>query len=180
MPDISIIHPSRGNGNFKNRTLVERLHEHSIPEPNTGCWLWIGDSIKGGYGRIRMLTKNKLAHRISYECFVGAIPEGLEVHHKCNNPSCINPLHLVPMTGRENSLLSSSLASLNAKKVFCKRGHEFTPENIIYNRNGRTRRCKLCTVQLAKARYQNNREFYKEKGRINYQKNKALNSENTL
>jgi hypothetical protein len=31
---------------------------------------------------------------MSYETFVGPIPEGYEVDHRCRNPICINPGHL--------------------------------------------------------------------------------------
>jgi hypothetical protein len=83
-------------------SLERRLMEQSIPEPNSGCWLFTG-TLVGGYGRI---AENKyvrtLAHRASYRVFKAEIPNGMDVLHKCDNPCCINPDHLSVGTHVEN------------------------------------------------------------------------------
>lgn len=60
----------------------------------TGCWEYArGRTADGGYGAFRWRDVN-LAHRCSWALFVGPIPDGMWVLHKCDNPPCFNPEHL--------------------------------------------------------------------------------------
>jgi hypothetical protein len=67
-----------------------------------GCWVWKSYLSKIGYGRFYFKGKLMLAHRYSYENFVGLIPDNMEVDHKCKNKSCVNPKHLEAVTHKEN------------------------------------------------------------------------------
>lgn len=68
------------------------------------CWLWLGSGCSGGYGFFSENKKFYMAHRWSYERFVGPLGEGLRVCHKCDVPSCVNPAHLFLGTDLENQL----------------------------------------------------------------------------
>ena len=85
------------------KTLKERILKLSTPEPNTGCWLWIGSSDPDGYGSIYLNRKERhRAHRISYKAFNGDFDSNLLVCHQCDVPSCVNPDHLFLGTHQDN------------------------------------------------------------------------------
>ena len=89
-------------------SLDKRLDKFTIPEPNSGCLIWLGAVNNGGYGKIRIGFRGEgtyriaYAHRVFYEYFVGPIPEGLDLDHKCRVRCCVNPAHLEPVTKKEN------------------------------------------------------------------------------
>jgi hypothetical protein len=89
----------RGRPGF---TLSERLDMLTVTEPNTGCHLWVGAISYGGYGKIKMSGRGRLAHRVSYAHKFGPIPDGLMVLHKCDTPACVNPDHLFLGDAKDN------------------------------------------------------------------------------
>lgn len=100
-----------------------------------GCWEWQGSVSSAGYGYLG----RTLAHRRSYELFVGSIPDGLVLDHLCRNAACVNPDHLEPVTQRENVRRGLKGEML----TICKNGHPYDLENTYRRKNGQ-RDCRAC------------------------------------
>lgn len=130
------------------------LSDRITPEPNSGCWLWLGYA-EQGYGRVTIKGKRSPTHRVVYEEFRGPIPPGLELDHLCRVPCCVNPDHLEPVTPQINQLRGFSPTGINARKTHCVHGHPLTEGNVWVSALG-SRHCILC-----RRRY--NSEFKKRK-----------------
>lgn len=75
------------------------------PRLGTCCWLWTGWRDNKGYGRMRLpgSRSGRYANRVSWQIHFGAIPSGVIVRHRCDNPSCVRPDHLELGTHQDNS-----------------------------------------------------------------------------
>lgn len=95
---------SKSNSTLKTSRsgIAKRIIESSIPEPNSGCWLWEKSLNKSGYGHTAMgKGKTMIASRLSFYAFVGDLSD-MVVMHKCDNKICVNPDHLVLGTQKDN------------------------------------------------------------------------------
>lgn len=91
----------RGHGNIGGQSRSQE--PDYIVDPITGCWNWQRYKDDKGYGVIKRKGENYQAHRYFYEKHKGMIPEELQLDHLCRNTSCVNPDHLEPVTGVENT-----------------------------------------------------------------------------
>lgn len=126
--------------------VFERLINNS-EDDGLGCRVWSG-SKRSGYGCIEINGVNKKAHRVSYETFIGPIPEGLVIDHLCRNPGCIKPSHLEPVTNRTN-VVRGLAPYINrrraAAQTHCVNGHLYDEANTYHGKGPKSGRvCRIC------------------------------------
>jgi hypothetical protein len=120
-------------------------------DPASGDWLWTGRTDRDGYGRIG----SEGAHRVVYRLLVGPIPPRRVLDHRedwgCRSKACCWPLHVKPVTNRQNVLRGRSFSAVNAAKTKCDNGHEYDLLNTYFRPSGH-RDCRACGRDRA-ARY---------------------------
>lgn len=143
--------------------LQEYLDTRAIPEPNSGCYIWMGAITTSGYPAGN-------AHRRAYKLTGKTVPIGCELDHTCRVRCCINPDHLEPVTHKQNLLRgANTFAALNKNKVYCIRGHLLSATAYITKNGSRT--CRVC-VNIKKSSL---KEYYSAKKAAWRAKNKARN-----
>lgn len=109
------------------------------------CWLWVGSKKKSGYGIFCLFGKSLNAHRVSFSHFKTTLLPGHLVLHTCNNPSCVNPEHLILGDQTENMRHKvESGRHHNKNKTHCKRGHKLAGKNLSIVSATKYRRCLAC------------------------------------
>lgn len=129
-----------------------------INGPNN-CWEWKKSKAGNGYGVLSFYKRNYYVHRLSYRLFIGEIPNGLFVCHKCDNPACFNPDHLFLGTAKDNV---NDMIKKGRKVVSDNRGSKnprckFSDETVLNIRkdfeSGLTKKELVNTYQVSDAQF---------------------------
>lgn len=141
---------------YKQRAItpvIDRLMARVV-KTESGCWIWTGSTSHKGYGKIgikKPTPKTLATHVVTYTHYVGPVPKGLELDHKCKTPLCCNPDHLEPVTHKENVNRGSSPGAVIGRTGYCRRGHEMSEDNWYYLPDGSGRRqCRTCRNESRK------------------------------
>lgn len=124
---IAPLHPKR--------TMIERLWSKVKTPVGIGeCWEWLAAKDRHGYGKFWNGEMSVFVHRFIYEQIIGSVHEESDLDHLCRNPGCVNPYHLEPVTHKENVMRGIGIATRNAKKTHCPKGHLLEGDNLVPNR----------------------------------------------
>lgn len=74
----------------------------ALTADDSRCWLWTGKVQRKGYPRRKYAGGMYLGHHIAWHLTYGRFPQGEVLRHKCDNPRCVNPKHLVEGTSLQN------------------------------------------------------------------------------
>jgi hypothetical protein len=140
---------------------LDRFRAKLVFRPEGDCILWGGSTNGKGYGCFGIDGVTIRAHRFSY-LLSGELTADKQIDHLCRNRACVNPVHLEPVTPRENTLRSPiAIAAVHAAKTHCPKGHPYAGDNLsvrkVRGRWGRyCRACDRvrCAANKAKARLQ--------------------------
>lgn len=89
-----------------DKSLTKRFWKYTEKLDKKNCWKWTGAKLKDGYGQIGETKTGKTyqAHRVSWAIHNKKDPGRAIIRHKCDNPECVNPHHLLAGTHKDNRM----------------------------------------------------------------------------
>lgn len=130
------------------------------------CWPWSAGRDADGYGKFAIGLGGKKqqhirAHRFAYEQFIGPIPDGMVVCHRCDNPPCVRPDHLflgTPLDNNNDKVSKGRHAVpwgtplARSQQTECRHGHPYDEANTYIDPQGH-RSCRTCRRVTSRRAY---------------------------
>jgi len=140
----------------RKMTDEERVNRFWSYVYDTGfCWIWTAGKVDG-YGNFYNGVRCVPAHRFAYKWAHPEWDEKLPLDHfVCDNPPCVNPDHVRPVTNKVNVLRGKGITAQNLRKTHCIRGHPYSKENTYVRKDTGERVCKTCNIEYRKRTYAN-------------------------
>jgi hypothetical protein len=163
---------------YRPKSLSDRFESKYIPEPMSGCWIWIGQTNEAGYGLIKDFgSKNvrclERAHRVAWRLYKKDPIGNLILCHKCDTPSCVNPDHLFLGTHLDNVLdcRKKGRGYHPPLTIKCPKGHDYSVHGRLQYKDGKLKRkeCLICKKE------QHRKAYLKYKNSDAYQKSLKRN-----
>lgn len=140
---------------FLDPRVPSRIWHRVTPEPNSGCWLWVGAEDARGYGflwdtAIAGRRRSILAHRYFFTALHGPVPDRLELDHLCRTHACVNPVHIEAVPHIVNC--RRGVVGINSRsKTHCPSGHLYDQDNTYILKRTGERRCIACSRERSRA-----------------------------
>lgn len=120
----------------------------------THCRRWTGwinehGLNNNGHGRWHVLGMTFIPHRVIHELYIGPIPAGYEVDHRCRFTACGEWRHLEAVTHEENKRRGAfyRLAAEHRAAELCPEGHVYDEANTYWRKDGTGRGCRRCRYE---------------------------------
>lgn len=145
------------------------------------CWVWTAVTGSKGYGVFHHPDPSlRKAHRAAFAISFRIHPRTAFVCHKCDNPACVNPSHLVLGDNSSNvrdMVDRGRVSRPSLRKTHCPHGHPYSDENtcVTVSSVGVVRRhCRACRLARSRASKKYFREYFQTKGKARRQELKQL------
>lgn len=117
--------------------LTDRTDRSGGPD---ACHLWVRSVGSHGYGNAWDGERVTVAHRLAWIAYVGPIPPGMTVDHRCATQRCVNVRHLQLLTRADNSRAEGARRDLRNQP--CPHGHPASDRRVDYRGHSYCHECK--------------------------------------